>query len=212
MSNRHPPAHKPPTLIIAPETGGKSPRDWDARYRQQAAGIPSPAEVLAQLGHLLPPRGRALDLACGLGGNALALARRGLDTHAWDYSEEAIERLRRLASACGVAIHCEVRDVVSCPPGPASFDVIVVSRFLERSLAPALQAALRPAGLLYYQTFVRDRVGGRGPTNPAFRLDDNELLHLFPGMRVLYYHEEGSLGDTTLGFRDQAMLVAQQLA
>ncbi len=38
---------------------------------------------------------------------------------------------------------------------PESFDVIVVSHLLDRTLAPALVAALRPGGLLYYQTSVR---------------------------------------------------------
>ena len=96
------------------------------------------------------------------------------------------------------------------PPQPDAFDVIVVSRFLERDLAPAIHAALRPQGILYYQTFTRSHVDDSGPSSPEYRLADNELLHLFASMRVLCYREEGRVGDLSRGFRNEAMLVAQR--
>lgn len=45
-----------------------------------------PSQVLLDNSHLLPASGRALDLACGLGANALYLAKRGMTTSAWDLS------------------------------------------------------------------------------------------------------------------------------
>lgn len=182
---------------------------WDQRYRQ-GISEQSPARVLSEHLHLLPAQGRALDLACGLGANALLLARRGLETWAWDISAVAIQRLGETAHADGMSIHSEVRDVVASPPEPERFDVIVVSRFLERSLAPALQAALRPNGLLFYETFTKERISPGGPSNPAFLLDDNELLRLFSELRLRFYREEGRLGDIRLGYRDVAMLVAEK--
>jgi tellurite methyltransferase len=108
-------------------------------------------------------------------------------------------------------VHAEVRDVVACPPRAESFDVIVVSRFLERALAPALIAALRPAGLLFYQTFTQSTVGDpKGPMNPDYRLAPQELLRLFQPLRLRVYREEGSVGDTTRGWRNEALLVAQK--
>ncbi|MBA1148535.1 methyltransferase domain-containing protein [Ectothiorhodospiraceae bacterium WFHF3C12] len=185
-------------------------RDWEAHYRGAAEDEPQPAQVLAWNAHLLPAAGRSLDLACGRGGNALLLARHGLETLAWDSAAAAIDALRALAAAEGLAIQAEVRDVVRHPPAPDGFDVIVVSRFLERELAPALIAALRPGGLLFYQTFTRQRVSDRGPRTEGFRLDDNELLTLFSPLRVRYYREEGGLGNTRQGFRDEALLVAER--
>ena len=185
---------------------------WDQRYSETLTGQP-PAAVLSAHLHLLPAAGTALDLACGLGANALLLARRGLATWAWDISPIAIARLDEYARKSGIAIQTEVRDVVSRPPEPAGFDVIVVSRFLERSLAPALQAALRPGGLLFYQTFTKLRTeegDASGPRNPDFLLDDNELLRLFAPLRVRFYREEGLLGDTARGVRNEAMLIAQK--
>jgi hypothetical protein len=41
-------------------------------------------------------------------------------------------------------------------------------------------------------------------------LGENELLKLFTGLRLRVYREEGSIGDTSAGLRNEAMLVAQQ--
>ncbi len=184
---------------------------WDQRYRKRDQA-PAPARVLADNRHLLPATGTALDLACGLGGNALCLAAAGLVTQAWDLSPVAIAKLAGFAAEQGVALHATVRDVIAAPPAPASFDVIVVSWFLERSLAPALTAALRPGGLLFYQTFTAVRVDPIGPDNPRFRLDDGELLDLFPLLRPRVYRDEGRLGDRGQGWRNAALLVAERVA
>jgi tellurite methyltransferase len=180
---------------------------WDRRYREARATPPAVAVVRENL-HLLPPQGRALDIACGLGGNALALARHGLETEAWDLSPVAIERLRR--EAAGLPLSASVRDVLADPPPPASYDVITVAHFLERDLMPVIADALRPRGLLFYQTFTQSPVDTRGPSDIRFRLRRNELLQLFPALTVVLYREEDRLGDTSRGFRSEAMLIAQR--
>ncbi len=180
---------------------------WDARYAQ-AELSPVPLEVLAENAHLLPGDGDALDLASGLGGSALFLAARGLHTQAWDLSPVATERLRRLAD--GLPLRARVRDVVALPPSPGRFDVICVGHFLDRPLCRSIAAALRPGGLLFYQTFTRERVDDSGPGNPCFRLGRNELLRLFADLDLCFYREEGTIGDPGHGFRNRAQLVAQR--
>ncbi len=182
---------------------------WDSRYRATDR-FPDPAGVLLENRHLLPTRGRALDLASGLGANALLLARWGLSVSAWDLSPVAIAALKTRAAAEGLALEAEVRDVLCHPPAPARFDVILVSHFLARDLAPAISAALLPGGLLFYQTFVRESVTDQGPGNPAYRLNRNELLRLFSDLVVRFYREEGRVGDLDRGTRDVAQLVAQR--
>ncbi|MFQ5993703.1 MAG: class I SAM-dependent methyltransferase [Acidiferrobacterales bacterium] len=181
---------------------------WDERYRD-AAERP-PARVLTENAHLLPAQGYALDVACGLGSNALLLAERGLEAFAWDSSPVAVEKLKARALARGLAVHAEVRDVVQRPPEADRFDVIVVSRFLDRELAPSLIDALHHQGLLFYQTFTRTRLSESGPTNPDYLLADGELLLLFAPLQPLVYREEGRVGDHGRGFRDEALLVAQK--
>lgn len=184
--------------------------DWDARYRDRSPAEAEPAAVLADNPHLLPAGGMALDVACGLGGNAIFLARSGIETAAWDSSETAIAKLAAFAREQGLPLTTQVRDVVAAPPEAAGYDVIAVSRFLERALVPALIAALRPGGVLFYQTFNRSRVSDRGPGSDRFRLADNELLELFAPLRVRVYREEDRVGDLARGRRDEAQLVAHK--
>lgn len=183
---------------------------WDNIYRAADKQTGAAAQVLRENLHLLPASGKALDFACGLGANALLLAAQGLETHAWDISEVAVTRLMEEARARGFTIHGEARDLAARPPEPESFDVIVSAHFLERPLSPHLLAALRPGGLLFYQTFTLEKVFDEGPQNPEFRLGVNELLTMFPGLRILVYREEGWVGDTGKGYRNKAMLVGQK--
>lgn len=185
---------------------------WDQRYRQ-AGDLPGePTRVLGDFAHLLPRHGQALDLASGLGANALFLARHGLETWAWDLSTVAMDKLSARAGEESLPLHAEVRDVIQTPPSPLSFDVIVVAHFLERDLAPHLIHALRPGGLLFFQTFTRTFVNPAGPSQEIYRLADNELLSLFTPLQLIAYREEGSVGDTSRGFRDEAMLVGLKVA
>jgi len=186
----------------------KEHRDkWDRRY-QQAQSPPCALEVLVENSHLLPPRGKALDLACGLGGSGLLLAERGLQTWAWDLSPVAIGVLKERAA--GLPLHAEVRDVIGSPPEPGRFDVICVGHFLDRELCKHIAAALNPGGLLYYQTFSLDRVDDTGPGTTRYRLATNELLKLFPDLVVRFFRDEGRAGDRSRGFRNRAQLVAEQ--
>jgi SAM-dependent methyltransferase len=183
---------------------------WNERYRQQHTA-PTAAKVLTDNIHLLPKQGTALDLACGLGGNALLLAQQGLEVSAWDIADRALEQLAAQAQAQQLSIQTQQRDVSNQPPSANSFDVIVVSRFLDRALCPAIQQALKPGGLLFYQTFCQSKVSQQGPSNPDYLLADNELLSLFLGLNVRVYREEALLGDWNAGWRDQALLVAQRV-
>jgi tellurite methyltransferase len=162
---------------------------WDARYRDSHGSADSIAEVLTKNPHLLPAEGMALDLAAGLGGNALCLAARGLVVHAWDISPVAIEKLNTAARQQGLTLHTQIRDCVAHPPEPDSFDLIIVCRFLERDLCPAIAAALKPGGLLFYQTYSREKQGAEGPDNPHFLLAKGELPALFSELEVVAYQE-----------------------
>jgi 2-polyprenyl-3-methyl-5-hydroxy-6-metoxy-1,4-benzoquinol methylase len=183
---------------------------WDRIYRSGRHCNAQAAAVLSQHRYLLPQTGKALDLACGPGANAMLLAQCGLETHAWDISATVLDKLAQCSRENNISIHLQQRDVVQQPPGAESFDVIVVSRFLHRQLIPSLIKALRQQGLIFYQTFTRDSIDDSGPSNPAYRLKENELLLLFAGLHVLLYREEGTVGDITGGFRNEAMLIAQK--
>jgi len=173
---------------------------WDQRFAR-AKAINPPAQVLQRNSHLLSSKGRALEIACGLGGNSLFLAGQGYQVDALDISGVALQKLSAEAERRGLFVNTVRTDVEKQFSNTASYDLIVVSHFLYRPLCPALAKALKPGGLLFYQTFTRDARPDNGPSNPAWCLRRNELLELFAGLELVYYREEAELGqcDTKVG-------------
>lgn len=99
---------------------------WDERYAgDDLVWSAEPNRFLvAQVG-VLPP-GRALDLACGEGRNAVWLAECGWDVTGVDFSKVGLDKARRLAEARGVTVQWELADVTEYTPAPGSFDLVIV--------------------------------------------------------------------------------------
>ncbi len=182
---------------------------WDQRY-QNRIEPPATPPLLLEFAHLLPQSGQALELACGLGAASLFLARQGLNVEAWDLSASAIAQLHSWADAEALPLKARTRDLSTTALPEAQFDLILVSRFLDRTLFPQLVAALKPEGLLFYQTFTALKARPGGPRNRDYLLQPGELLQLTRGLNPVYYREEGAIGDTRLGMRNMAYLIAQQ--
>ena len=132
-----------------------------------------------------------------------------MESHAWDISSVAIEKLIEISKSLGLAVNTEVRDVIANPPEENSFDVIVVSHFLDRQIMPDIIAALRKNGLLFYQTFTKTRVNESGPSSDKYRLGNNELLSLCNKLDTVLYRDEGLIGDTKSGFRNEALFIGK---
>ena len=163
--------------------------------------------------HLLGDKGKALDLACGRGGNAIFLAKSGYEVDAIDFSPVVLNELMLFSKKNNLSIETILRDVEK--KGllkTTKYDVIVVSYFLNRSLFPSLIEALAPKGLLFYQTWSQLSVSQAGPNNVAFRLKEGELLQLTESLQPVFYQENGLVGDTTKGLRNESMIVAQKRA
>lgn len=195
------------------DTGTKTRHKWNDKYRRSQHRLPAPCSILEQGSYLLPARGTALDIACGVGGNALFLAKAGLDTVAVDISDVAIEKLQQHAVAEGLSIHTLVRSADShyFAAAPGQFDVITVSNYLDRELFKILPDMLKPGGLLFYQTFVKDKADPQtGPSNPAFLLNENELLELTSGLSCRMFIDLGTTGRVTQGLRNQSCIIAQK--
>ncbi len=167
---------------------------WDARYAgSELVWGSEPNRFVAAELDTLPP-GRALDVACGEGRNAIWLASRGWDATGVDFSAAAIERARRLAADAGVTDRTEfvVGDVVTgaLPSGP--FDVVVVAYLqlpaAERSAALRHAAqALAPGGTLlvvaHDTTNLTEGVGG--PQDPAVLYTADHVLADLDGLPLV---------------------------
>lgn len=181
---------------------------WDQIYKNTDSA--TVVDVLTQNDYLLPKTGLALDLACGLGANALFLAEKGLDCHAWDVSSVALEKLQQIAQNKSLKVSPKQIFIQPDSLPKNSYDVIVLAHFLDRSLCNAIMDALKPKGLLFYQTYVRDKISSKGPNNPAFLLTRNELLKLFGALSVVLYREDSLLGDLDYGERNEALFIGQK--
>jgi SAM-dependent methyltransferase len=184
---------------------------WDRRFegKREPDAV---AAVLRDNMHLLPDAGLALDLACGTAGNGLLLAQKGLQTCLWDISGVALDLQQAWARENQLTVFTEQRDCELNPPEAAHFDVICVSHFLHRPLCPHLAAALKPGGMLFYQTFTADKLDPGGPSSPEYLLRPGELRELFAQLQLRFYREDGRCGDLRQGERNRAMLVAQKPA
>lgn len=167
---------------------------WDRRYAD-------PADRLRRGPHPLleryAPRGeglRALELACGLGHNALWLAGQGYIVDALDISYAALRHARAEMQRRGLrGVHFIVADLDEFPLPRRQYDLVLVFRFLDRRLFPAIRERVQPGGLIIYQTFnVRQRAL-RPSCSPDHMLRLGELPGYFPGWEVLEAGDEGPL-------------------
>jgi len=151
---------------------------------------PSPALVEALAAHPLPAGRTALDLASGSGRNAVYLALAGWEATAVDVLPDALERVGDLAARSGVRVRTARIDLGF--PGALDdlrADLVVVVRYLERTLFGPLQRVVLPGGLLVYETFTTDQAEVGHPRNPRFLLQPGELRSAFPDLELLSYRE-----------------------
>ena len=148
--------------------------------------------ALAQHSELLAGGGRALDVACGDGRNALFLAQLGYMVEAIDVSDVAIGALREATEARGLTMTIAPRvvDLERAPLPAGPYDVIVVTNYLQRDLFEALQDALAPGGLLVFETLARCHVDELGHSfNPAYLVEPGELARSLRRLEVVAQHE-----------------------
>src|SRR3954469_16555071 len=105
----------------------------------------SPSPFMVEWIERLPaPHGgapRALDVAMGRGRHAVVLARCGFRTFGVDIAFDAARDAADSAKANGVAIRAWCADLTRHPLPAARFDLVVVARYLQRDLFPALRRA-----------------------------------------------------------------------
>ena len=162
---------------------------WQRRYAED--GHKPRTHPTPLLEEWLPrfPRGRALDLACGAGRNALRLAQAGYQVDAMDISIAALKRGAARAADFGVEVNWIDVDLDTAELSPNSYDLVVVARYVNRHLTDALTGSLRHGGYLLYEQHLLSEQDVAGPSSRNFRLRPNELLEMFGALRVLYYRE-----------------------
>jgi tellurite methyltransferase len=135
-------------------------------------------------------RGRALDVATGRGRHALAMAAAGFNVTGIDVQLSSLSHAQTSALAAGVQISLVCADLRLFPIPTGRFQVVVVARYLDRAIVPALRQALAPDGVLLYETFTENQLRyDRGPRSRDHLLRPGELRMLMRGMDVLFDEE-----------------------
>ena len=137
--------------------------------------------------------GPVVDVACGSGRHALALATRGIAAVGVDRDESRLRDLAQRARRESLPLRLVRADLEAAPSPPwgaSRAGALLVFRYLHRPLCAALADGLRPGGLLLYETFtIAQRELGYGPVNPAFLLEPGELPALFRTLDILSFEE-----------------------
>jgi SAM-dependent methyltransferase len=166
--------------------------DWNRRFAGadpvHATAVPN-RFLLAEVADLAP--GRALDLGCGAGRNAVWLAERGWRVTAVDFSEVALAMARALAAARGVDVEWVDADVVTWTPPARAFDLVCVLYVQlpapeRRILLAHAAGAVRPGGTLLVvgHDLLNLTEGWGGPKQPDVLYTPHDLAREVDGLVI----------------------------
>ncbi|XEC94192.1 class I SAM-dependent methyltransferase [Paenibacillus tarimensis] len=151
-----------------------TPGFWDKFYSDRNRQVPffvnSPDENLVSYvnkGQI--PTGKALDLGCGPGRNAIFLAKSGFDVDAVDYSEEAIHWAQERADALGISVRFICKSVFELDV-LEQYDFVYDSGCMHHLLPhrrvqyiAMIRKGLKPEGLFGITCFASGHEGEGGP-------------------------------------------------
>ena len=148
-----------------------------------AHAIDTPSPWVVRGAGAIRARGRVLDVACGGGRHLRYLNSLGFEVVGVDRDETA------LAGIEAAEVHVADIEGGPWPFAAGEFDGVVVTNYLHRPLFPHLVAALRPGGVLIYETFAAGNERYGRPSNPDFLLQPGELLWRVEPLSVIAFEE-----------------------
>ena len=164
---------------------------WDRRYAGSELIWTAEANrfLAAEAADL--PAGRALDVACGEGRNAVWLAARGWDVTAVDFSQVGLDKGALLADQGGVSVRWLQADVVDWVPPPGAFDLVAIlylhlEKAATRDVLRRAAAAVAPGGTLLVVGHDPSNIehGHGGPQNPAILMAPDEIADALGDLEV----------------------------
>jgi SAM-dependent methyltransferase len=158
-------------------------RDWDERYATSPLlwGVAPNRFVEARCRDLEP--GRALDLACGEGRNALWLAGRGWRVTGIDFSTVAIDRARAAARENELTLALVCDDILTAEIADGAFDLVLLAYIQlppnerNRLVARAATAVARGGTFLLVAHDLSNHADGYGgPKDPSLLWTADEVV------------------------------------
>jgi SAM-dependent methyltransferase len=167
--------------------------DWDEHYQshnhQRSSGTPNEV-VVAEIAGMKP--GRALDVGCGVGNDAIWLAAQGWQVTAVDISQAALDRAAVAADDANVLVIWACADISTTPPAAGEYDLVSVQypalrHSPEDGVIRSLLAAVALGGTIlvvghgpesdeYARTQGFEPTDYIAPADVAAHLDDNWII------------------------------------
>ncbi len=154
------------------------------------------SSLITKFGGFVKPHSSAqvLDLACGSGRNGLWFAKQGYSVTFLDRDLTSLSEEVKTLEANAELMQFDLEDG-SAPELPkAQFDIILVFNYLHRPLFPQIKQALKPGGLVIYETFIEKQAEIGRPRNPKFLLKYGELKLVFSDWDCLHFRQ-GEFGE-----------------
>jgi tellurite methyltransferase len=173
---------------------------WNSKHKERLSQLKE-AAVNPRLMNLSAylNGGTALDIACGLGGNSLFLARLNYQVEANDISDVAINFVQEQARRNGLNIHsraCDLTELDRIEWQDHTFNLVVMTYYLDRSLFPMVKSLIQQDGYFFMETFYQTPQN-EGVSN-QYKLKSNELLSEFSDWKVLFFEENEQEGRQTI--------------
>jgi len=146
--------------------------------------------------------GKALDIACGQGRNTHFLAAKGFEVDAVDLSDYALSCIKDASNIHKIEVDLDEYNLEK-----NKYDLIVNMNYLNRRFYHQIKEALKPDGVVIFETFIIAHGDFDNPQNPEYLLRKNELLHAFLTLDIIYYEERDDIN-----LRDEKTRVASLVA
>ena len=193
-------------------------RSWDARYRSSSrlfSGQPN-ATLVAETADI--PLGRALDIGCGEGADAIWLADRGWEVTALDIAPTALHRAAQTEPDQFRRITWVQGDITLDPPPEGPFDLVTMHYIPLLNIAadrvlPRLVRTVGPGGTLLFVTHDIRGLEARGDGDPGrYSQPDDVAQQLGPDWRIIVKEKRPRRGTAQRGTRHthDAILRAQR--
>ncbi len=142
---------------------------WDRRYAQSPWSTEPDSHLVGRVAGLAP--GRALDLGCGLGRNAVWLAAQGWEVTGVDGSAVGLDQAAQRAAEAGTTLRLVQADLLAYRPEPAAYDLVVLANLhfppgQREALFEHARAALAPGGHVFVTGHHLASLGREGPPFP----------------------------------------------
>ena len=187
--------------LVSAEAETDDKARWNAKYADKPYQYgEEPIEFIKDTLSLLP-RGKVLDIAMGEGRNGVYLAVQGFEVKGVDISDVGLRKAEALAKKNNVTIKTEAVDLTknfSLPDN--SYDVIILSYYLQRDLYGKIKKALKPGGMAIIESYNTDYSKYNSKFNKEWLLTKNELYEEFKDLKILKYQnvDDGKVAYSSL--------------